>query len=280
MSPLADRFLAALLVVIKQTSLQFFVLLGVLFISGVALTLLSKWIGNTFRQFLFPRFGLYLFGVIGIPVHEFCHALFAKIFFHNIESIKWFDPKGRGGSYGTVVHYYNDRNLYHRIGLFFIGLGPVLLAPLLLFLGYRLLVPGAGGMAVLSVGYEWNGALTFTKTLLATGNWHSVGFYFFLYFALCLTSQMELSPDDFKIARDGILPILLLLFALNAIAVTLNLNLHGRLVQGFRTFLTVWSVYFLVAFVISVLNLAVCVLILNIFNRACGKPAINPFQNS
>src|SRR5690349_4329221 len=112
-----------ILLICRNSLIQFFCFFGLLFLSGVALTWLSKWTNNIFRQFRFPRFGLYMFGSLGVPAHEFCHALFAKLFFHDIKSIKWFDPKGSGGSYGTVVHYYNERNLYHRIGLFFIGMG-------------------------------------------------------------------------------------------------------------------------------------------------------------
>lgn len=276
-----DRVFSSLYIILKHTTLQFLVLVGLLFVSGLILTFLSKWTGNAFRQFLFPRFGFYLFGVVGVPLHELCHALFAKLFWHDIESIKWFDPKGRGGSYGTVVHYYNDRNIYQRIGLFFIGLGPVLLAPVLLFLSYRFLVPGAHGNGGLALaGKDLGAVLTFTKSLFASQNWHSVGFYFFLYFAICLTSQMELSPDDFKIAKDGVLPILLFVFLLNLVAYVFNMNLHGRLTVWFQGFLALWSVYFLVALTVSFINLSVSIFVLSLINKVFGKPGINPFQGS
>jgi hypothetical protein len=275
-----DRVLSAVLIISKDTALQFLGLFGLLFVSGMALTFISKWTSNSFRQFLFPRFGLYLFGVIGVPLHELCHAVFAKVFFHDIESIKWFDPKGSGGSYGTVVHYYNERNLYHRIGLFFIGLGPVLLAPLILFLGYRFLVPEAVTFSSLYPGKGFDVALGFGKSLMASQNWNSLGFYAFLYLAVCLTSQMELSPDDLKIARGGVLPILGVLLLINSAAFGLNLNLHGKLTQGFHAVLSVWTACFVTAVVISLINLLFCVAFLSLFNRLCGRPSINPFQNT
>ena len=76
---------------------------------------------------------LYTFGWLGTAVHELGHAFFALVFFHKITDIQLFSPKGHGGSLGYVAHSYNKRNIYHRIGNFFIGLGPILFGSLVLF---------------------------------------------------------------------------------------------------------------------------------------------------
>lgn len=263
--------------ILKNTVLQFSGLFGVLFVSGLVLTFISRWTNNIFRQFVLPKFGLYVFGVIGVPLHEFCHALFAKIFFHEIGSIKWFDPKGKGGSYGTVVHHYNNNNIYHRIGLFFIGLGPVILAPLFLFLIYTVFLPHPLPFSVQmsDLGYLASG---FAKSLLGGANWTSLGFYVFLYLALCLTSQMELSPEDFQIARGGILPILLLLLLLNIFAYAFSLNLQGKFISFLNTSIAWWGALVAVAIFISLVNFVFCWVIFSIVNKACGKEAINPFR--
>lgn len=267
----------AVILIIKNSALQFVGLFGVLFLSGMVLTWISRWTNNTFRQFVLPKFGLYIFGVIGVPLHEFCHALFAKIFFHQIGSIKWFDPTGKGGSYGVVVHHYNDRNIYHRVGLFFIGMGPVLLAPVFLFLMYSLLIPNPVPFSVhlSDLGYLANG---FSKSLLGAGNWSSVGFYAFLYLAVCLTSQMELSSEDLKVARGGVLPILLMILLLNMLSYVFNLNLHAKFTAFFNAGLMWWGAFLAVAVFISLLNLVLCVVLLNLLNKLCGREAINPFQ--
>lgn len=267
----------ALLLIIKNSALQFLSLFGVLFLSGMVLTWISRWTNNTFRQFVLPKFGLYIFGVIGVPLHEFCHALFAKIFFHEIGSIKWFDPEGKGGSYGVVVHHYNDRNIYHRVGLFFIGMGPVLLAPVFLFAMYSLLIPNPVPFSfhLTDLGYLASG---FSKSLLGTANWTSVGFYVFLYLAVCLTSQMELSSEDLKVARGGVLPILLLILLGNTLSYFFNLNLHAKLTVAFNTGLMWWGAFLAVAVFISLLNLILCVFLFNVLNKLCGRESINPFQ--
>ncbi|MBS1970218.1 MAG: hypothetical protein JSU04_07910 [Bdellovibrionales bacterium] len=269
---------SALLLILKNSALQFFGLFGVLFLSGMLLTWISRWTNNTFRQFVLPKFGLYVFGVIGVPLHELCHALFAKIFFHEIGSIKWFDPEGKGGSYGVVVHHYNDRNLYHRIGLFFIGMGPVLLAPVLLFALYSFLVPHPVPFS-LHLGDLGFLANDFSKSLLGAANWSSMGFYAFLYLAVCLTSQMELSSEDLKVARGGVLPILLLILLVNTAAGLFNFNLHARFVNIFNMGLVWWGAFLAVAVFISLLNLLFCAVLFNVLNKIFGRQGINPFQS-
>jgi len=270
--------MVAVMMIVKHSALQFLGGFGVLFFSGLILTWISRWTNNTFRQSVLPKLGLYVFGIVGIPLHEFCHALFAKIFFHDIGSVKWFDPNAKGGSYGNVVHHYNEHNIYHRIGLFFIGMGPVLLAPVFLFALYSFLLPHPVPFSfhLSDLGYLANG---FSKSLLGKANWSSGGFYVFLYFAICLTSQMELSPEDFKIARDGILPVLLLLLVVNVIAYFCHWNVHGRLVEFFSTGLLWWSAFFAVAIFISLMNFVFCVIAFNLLNKICGKDTINPFQD-
>lgn len=269
--------LQAILSIAKDSGWQFLSLFGGLFLSGLFLTWVSRWTANCFRQFLAPKLGLYLFGILGVPAHELCHAIFAKIFFHQIESIKWFDPDAKGGSYGTVMHTYSPKNLYHRVGLFFIGMGPVFLAPLFLFLLYRYLVPAALPFA--AIAHQPLGlARDFTKSFFALSNWKSWSFYLFLYLSVCLTSQMELSSDDFKIARGGVLPIFLILVVINAGASIFNLNWHARWNHAFNLGLSWWSLFFGVGLLMAVVNLILCALILNLLNRLFGRDGINPFS--
>jgi hypothetical protein len=277
-SPLLHTLSSAILVIGKNALTQFICLFGLLIVSGFLLTWISRWTHNSFRQFRFPQMGLYLFGAIGVPLHEFCHALFAKVFFHDIERIKWFDPKGKNGSYGVVVHTYNNKNIYHRIGLFFIGMGPVLLAPFFLYLFYMLLVPGSSQAQLLvsspSVTLE-----RFTHSLMAAQNWSSVGFYVFLYICICVTSQMELSNEDFAIARSGIFPLLCVLIVINTGAYMISWNVQARLSSLFATFLSFWGSFFVLALGLSLLNMIFCFLSLSLINRLSGRSWINPFRS-
>jgi hypothetical protein len=277
-SPFWHSLLSGAVVIGKHSLIQFICLFGLLMVSGFLLTWISRWTNNSFRQFRFPQMGLYLFGVIGVPLHEFCHALFAKVFFHDIKSIKWFDPQGKNGSYGVVVHTYDDKNLYHRVGLFFIGMGPVLLAPFFLYLFYALLVPGSSHV-LMSAATPSMALAHFAQTLMMAQNWSSVGFYVFLYICICLTSQMELSNEDFAIARGGMIPLFCVLIVMNAGAYAINLNVHAHLSAWFSKFLNFWSSFFCLALGLSLVNMILCFLFLSLINRLLGRGLINPFRN-
>ncbi len=273
-----QSFLTTALQIFKNSSFQFLYFFGSLFIAGIILTWISRWTQNVFRQFKFPNFGLYVFGVIGVPVHELCHYVFAKVFFHDVKKVKWFDPKGRGGSSGSVTHCYNDHNFYHRLGLFFIGMGPVILAPILLSAIYYSLVPGSANFdfSILNLAKSLE---AFGLTLTHIRNWSSIGFYFFIYLTVCITSQMELSPDDFKITRGGIFPFFVLFFLANVLAAVFKFNLHGKFQYFLNSSFVLWIGFFALAIVIALLNLILCLVLMNLINKLTGAELINPFRS-
>jgi hypothetical protein len=266
---------------LQQALLQFAALFGLLIAGGALLTLLSRWTNNSFRQFVFPNFGMYAFGWLGVPVHEFSHAFFCKLFLHEVKSVKWFDPKGRSGTHGSVTHTYHPWNPYHRIGHFFIGLGPVLLGPCLLAALLYALVPASRPVFQMNE-LTWSAAGTMIPQLfraIATkATLTSVGFYVFLYLAVCIGSQMELSWEDIRQSAAGILPLLLVLFALNVFAHGVNADWHGRALK-----LSVWvtsfgSLMFAFAALLTAFNLALCAGLMSLINKICGREAINPFR--
>jgi hypothetical protein len=266
---------------LQQSMLQFAALFGLLIAGGALLTLLSRWTNNSFRQFVFPHFGMYAFGWLGVPVHELSHAVFCKLFLHEIKSVKWFDPKGRSGTHGSVTHAYHPWNPYHRIGHFFIGLGPVLIGPCLLAGLLYLLVPAsrpvfhmdtlswpAAGLLV----PQLFGALANETTLT------SAGFYVFLYLAVCISSQMELSWEDIRQSATGVIPLVLILFAFNLLAHWLNADWHGSALRLSVWVTSVGSVMFTFAAFLAALNLLLCAGLMSAINKLCGREAINPFR--
>lgn len=270
----------AIWTVVCQTALQFVYLFGVFILAGMVLTVISRWTSNACRQFVLPDFGTYVFGFIGVPVHEFSHALFCKLFLHEVREVKWFDPKAKGGSHGSVTHEYDPWNLYHRMGHFFIGLAPVILGPLLLGALYAFLVPGSMGVVEAGVkGARITPLLEgFVTTLTSVRSVHAIGFWIFLYLGICVSSQMELSIEDLKQAAQGLFPLALALLIANSIAALFDLSWHTKLIAAGGLACKFGLGLFALATTLSLFNLLLCVVIFSLVNKICGREAVNPFR--
>ncbi len=267
--------------VLLNSAQQFCALFGVFVVAGLALTLLSRWTGNALRQFLWPELGTYVFGFIGVPWHEFCHAFFCKLFGHEIKKVKWFDAKAKGGAHGAVTHLYHPWNPYHRLGHFFIGLGPVLLSPIALAALLYILVPSARPLFHQSIGsaQEIGGFLKACWFHLSTRPvLTSPGFYAFLYLAVCVSSQVELSREDLIQAARGLIPVGALLLLINGAAFAFGSSFHSWLMQAGWKIATLSGGVYLFAILLSGFNLFVWTLVLSFINRICGREAINPFR--
>ncbi len=134
MESVLSNFLNYLLQVLLATATQLLILLGPLLVLALLMNLVSAQSSKTgIRVFGYKGF-LYGFKWIGTPIHELGHAFFALIFGHKINEIKWFDPQGKDGCYGSVSHSHTPGNPYQEIGTFFIGIGPILMCSIILYL--------------------------------------------------------------------------------------------------------------------------------------------------
>lgn len=197
-----------------------FFLLQIVFTLGIIL--LFGWlIAFCNRKFYanFGRYGLavcYITGFIGTPIHELSHALFCLIFGHKITKIKLFQINSEDGTLGYVCHTYNKRNIYHRIGNFFIGVAPILIISALLYLLAWLLIPSfiqeigtatqsmkvtdAAGM----LSYIWDVMVSFFS---AASSWR---WWVFVLIGMFLALHMSLSDADIKGAVGGVVFVIAL----------------------------------------------------------------------
>lgn len=181
---------------------------------------------------------LILFKAVGTPIHELGHAFFCLIFGHKITRMQLFHP-APDGTLGVVEHRYNPKNIYHQIGNFFIGMGPILLGSgMILLMALLLIGPGmfqfsAAQNNLADAPWGWikeafqhmGEAL---KMLFSTVNFSRCQFYVFLYIALVIGNSITLSPSDIEGAARGfgwfVLFLVLLNVALNWAADILNLG--------------------------------------------------------
>ena len=167
----------------------------------------------------------YVFGLVGTPIHELSHAVFCLIFGHKIKGINLYSPSKFNSSLGSITYAYD--NFFHRIGLFFIGIGPVLGgSAAILFLMY-LLVPNLYGTLIANINqltidnnFFINYVAVIGDTVPAVFNkvyFDNECYWIFLVLALMIASHMELSASDISGAKLGLAFLSVLLLVVDAV---------------------------------------------------------------
>lgn len=176
---------------------------------------------------------LLITGAVGTPIHELSHALMCVIFGHKIDKIKLYQPNSKDGTLGYVSHSFNRKNLYHRIGTFFIGVAPIIGGSGAILLLMALMLPDMSTSVWQNIGQveglyfqEFNLAavceflIMAWKVFLCVFDLSYVGsavWWIFIILALMISSHMELSPADIKNGVGGFLLLLLLMLAVDAV---------------------------------------------------------------
>lgn len=141
----------------------------------------------------------------GVAIHELSHAFFCLVFGHKIRKLVLFSV-GADGTLGYVEHSYNPRNIYQRIGNFFIGTGPVWGGFASVFFLSKLLLPA--NMQYHSQGME-DFAVSFFFGFLQLDFWTSIWSWLWLYLVVVIISNITLSKPDIEGALDGLIAIVL-----------------------------------------------------------------------
>lgn len=181
----------------------------------VIFALLMQFISNNIRIRLASLLGLkgYIYITApGVMIHELSHAFFCLVFLHKIVEIKLFSPEA-DGTLGYVNHSFDPGNLFHRIGNFFIGTGPVwggvfmLWVVTLIFLPSGIMEFDRGLLAALR---------DFMEHIFSAGFWGRWQSYCWIYLVLTISSHITLSPSDLSGAKEGVVTLLatVLLFEL------------------------------------------------------------------
>jgi hypothetical protein len=226
--------------VIGETFYQFFILFGFLLLFGLLLYTISRLTRNVFRNSGYPKLDVYLTGWIGTPVHELGHAFFCLVFGHRITEIKLFSPNQEDGTLGYIRHSYNKKNIYQRIGLFFIGAGPIIFGSLVLYLLIAVCLPvqpqisgivnptdftGTDVMHWLKLlGKLFSGGIQIVSGIFSSANLSALSFWIFIYVSFCISSHMQLSPSDLKSMFWGLFTIFLILLIVNLSTMFVGLN--------------------------------------------------------
>ena len=200
-------------------AIQILFTLGIVIVFGLLIGLCNRWFYRNMGPF--GSAACYVTGFIGTPVHECAHALMCIIFGHRIVEMKLFQISD-DGTLGYVQHSYNRKNLYQRIGNFFIGIAPILVISALLYFLASYLVPDMLQQItalVAKIDIQNGFAETFTQIgniLYTFFSFYTVGkWWIFVILGSFLALHMNLSNADIKNAFGGLILLLLLLFSVD-----------------------------------------------------------------
>ena len=265
---------------LKITFSQIVTLLGLFFTFGFALHFLEK-MTSTLMMKSFGWKSVYWTGWIGTSVHECGHALFCLLFGHRIDEMVLFDPDPVTGTLGYVIHSHQGK-IYQRVGMFFIGAGPLILGPLVIYLAMRLLVPNSEEIISLidisSYNFSLYGDIVFqlkvigylgtetVKLLFSIGNLYNFKFWIFLYISISVASHMGLSAADLKGMWSGLFLILGLLFLINLVTLMFGVNISHYLHYVTSRLGLITALFFL-SLIMSLINLTGSFILVNTIGR-------------
>ena len=235
---------------------QLFLLLGPSLILGLLMHYVSSLVENGLLNLVGLNVYMYGLKIIGTPVHELGHVIFSLIFGHRITEVQLFKPDPYSGLLGYVNRTYDPDSMYQRIGNFFIGIGPIILGSLFIYLsawglmGTEIFGPLNGlqmnsqafGSAQ-SFGAMLNHittiALEIFSQLFRFENFKTWQFWVFLYILISVGTSIRLSPVDIRNAASGFFTLVGLAFAFNLLTVwigTFAIQVIESLSQNFSFF--------------------------------------------
>jgi len=271
---------------------QFLAVLGIFFLFGLLLFLLARFTRNTFIRSVGFHADIYWTGWIGTPIHELGHAVFCILFGHRITEMRLFKPDSRDGSLGYVNHSFNSHNLYHRIGNFFIGAGPIITGSLVLYAAMYFLAPsteviqGVLSAPHASITADFNKLLAPLGLIFQSGKqlvmalWQSIDvtswkFWLFLYLSVSIASHMELSPDDIKGMWSGLWMLLLIMFVINIAALVFSFEVNSYILKA-SNYTGMFVGLFIFTVIVSAVNFVAVFIVLSIWSAIRHGKLVNP----
>lgn len=172
------------------------------------------------------RFGAYAFvpRLIGTPVHEIGHLIFAVLTGSKVKRVKLFPKITRQNSGGAFVEFTPKKGLLGSLSCFLCGIGPMIFCPsVIMVLMYELtptlfqsILSVFSHVSIIDKDNVWDVILNVLQGFF--GSFHvnmleEWRFWFFLVLAIPIANECVLSGADIKNAGKGFLMLVLLLVA-------------------------------------------------------------------
>lgn len=212
----------ALIKSMMVSGLQLIAFLGVFVVVGFLIDRMelkrNYWIRSTVGNK-----GIYATALIGVPVHEMGHALMCVVFGHKVEQIKLVQFGAEDGTMGFVNHSYEPNNMFHRIGLFFIGIAPILMGVVVITLTLFFTLPETFHKWIEAVraSGEMSDILgtagILMTSLFSLENLSNPWFYLFMVLSVSIASHMSLSKSDIVGAGSGLISMYIIAVIFNLV---------------------------------------------------------------
>ncbi|MFC1936183.1 hypothetical protein ACFLYP_00805 [Chloroflexota bacterium] len=224
--------LAYLAIVLGASLKQIFILFGPSLVLAFMMHYVSMLVGRSAILLVGPRVYIWVFKILGTPIHEGGHLLFAALFGHRIIDYRLFAPNYHTGSAGYIQHTYNKSSIYQNIGNFFIGIGPILLGAVVVYFSAWALMGEEilQSLSAIEINTETFGsmqsfgglvenlarsAFSIFAALFRLENLGKWQFWLFLYILVSIGTSITLSPSDIQGAASGFSTIFALTFIFN-----------------------------------------------------------------
>lgn len=147
-------------------------------------------------------------GWIGAPIHEYSHAIMAKLFGMEVREIVPFRPEPKTGRLGYVSIQHDPQSTWHALGQFFVCYAPLAGGTAAILVLTLLFYPQA-------VRAEFNvepqtlvhtslsQALDRIGMIMTLDHFASLRFWIFSYLILCIGSHLAPSSVDFSSSTRG-----------------------------------------------------------------------------
>lgn len=254
--------------------LQIAFTIGVIVVFGLLIALCNrKFYANLG---MFGRAACYITGCIGTPVHELSHALFCLIFAHKITEIRLFQIDSEDGTLGYVKHSYNSKNIYQRIGNFFIGIAPIIVISALLLLLSWLLIPDfvseMFGLSSTLSGADFAEAAGIIAGIVEAffsraSSWQ---WWVLLIVGMFLALHMTLSRADIRGALGGLLFLLAVFLIADIVIGIIGGGLLTKVTLGFISVGSFLTCVLLLSLMISVIAVAISFAVLKLLRKKIG----------
>ena len=214
------------------------------------------------QNFAGKKCGIFImdfFNLIGTPIHELGHLLFGLLFGYHVDQICLYRTTKKamrsGGTLGFVKMHHENRSFLQKLqgdlGQFFIGIGPLLFGPAVIYIISRFL---PHSIRTLPDSFQKGGTIFF-KALQQLQASDIIFLFTFLYIIMGISLNMELSRQDMHLACKGLIFLEVIFLILSGLSVLFHWNLQYGIDILFRWNLLISSIGIISALVANLISL-------------------------